>query len=402
MTTKKPDPNEKRIWRQSQHTKDGKVKWTTPADAEKAVAAGNAVVYIELGSPIPAGTKRGAIVVEYTIKSGYVKNPIGRIGDSWPDPDHKGQFLYKAPTKYAYYYTSPKGVTLRNTQRYTNSVETITLLKTNSKKFNPPPHKASRTVSPAAFPNLSVSSSVDADTIERLQKVNQRGFFFQDTKNSWTAKGNPKYKASQLWGFQFMYNPTTFGHQQQNANFDISNTQDISNQLTGNQTMSVNLFINRMIDMSALAYDRAKQVDGTGGDYARALTDDDIHGILKRGTEYDLEFLYRVVNGEPKLGPSTDRATSDFGFIAPAPIWFRFHDNLKYKVIINNISVNHIIFTENMVPMVTEVSISMLRIPTPDFGDADSTSFLTERYTSDNTYSTTLPTTGAPSNTGTT
>jgi hypothetical protein len=101
-----------------------------------------------------------------------------------------------------------------------------------------------------------------------------------------------------------------------------------------------------------------------------------------------------------------DRATSDFGFLAPAPIWFRLHDNFKYKVVITSISVNHTMFTEKMIPVMTGVNISMMRIPTPDYDSTSSDTFLAERYTvsglTNNTLesNSVLPVYGAPSDTG--
>jgi hypothetical protein len=307
-----------------------------------------------------------------------------------------------------YYYNTPKPPPPKKPKEVVPPPSgTLTINSVGTSKFNPPPHSASRTVPPTAFSNYSLSSAADVKSIEYLQKANRRGFFYQDIDNAYTASGDPKTKNSQLWGFQFMYNPTTISHTQANANFDITNTADISNQLTGSQTFSVSIFLNRVMDMSILATDKADQLNSKTADYSRALTEDDAHGILTRGTEYDLEFLYRVINGEPKKGPTMDKATSDFGFLAPAPIWFRLHDNFKYKVVITSISVNHVMFTEKMIPILSEVSIGMMRIPTPTMDSVSGDTFLANRYTNSGlTDSATksnskLPVYGAPSDTST-
>ena len=384
----KPDPNLKRIWRQSLHYPNGTIR---EVHGDFGPYKDPKVYFIMVGDPIPAGVKIGDIVHEQEKFTPVISSPGARTGIQPTKKD-----------KYVYYYNTPKPPTgAKPEEEEPVPSEVITSADVGTSKFNPPPHAASRTLPPTALAGYTVSSSADRETIRRLQRVNQRGYFFQDMDNAYMANGDFKTKASQLWGFQFMYNPTTISHSLSNANFDITNTADISNQLTGNQTFSVNLFINRVMDMSALASDRAQQSAGTG-DYSRALTTNDIHGILTRGTEYDLEFLYRVCNGEPQLGPSMDRATSDFGFIAPAPIWFRLNDNFKYKVVVTSISVNHVMFTEKMIPILSEVSIGMMRIPTPSYETDTTDTFLTERYTTTDDEGKTgskLPVYGAPADT---
>lgn len=386
-----PDSNEKRIWRQSEHTSNGQVKWVNAANGTAAVRDGAKVYFIKVGDPIPNGISPGDIIRERVWRKKSTNAQGTRIsGGFWEE-------------KYSYFYNTPKKPKPKKKEVTPPPSGSLTLKNVGTSKFNPPPHKVSRPIPPTAFANYSLSSSADVSAIQSLQKANRRGFFFQDIDNAYTADGTAKTKANQLWGFQFMYNPQTISHEQANANFDITNTADISNQLTGSQTFQVEIILNRLFDMSALASDRAGQKT-TNGDYARALTNEDIHGILTRGTEYDLEFLYRTINGEPKLGPSMDRATSDFGFLAPAPIWFRLHDNFKYKVVITHLSVNHTMFTEKMIPVMTGVTIGMMRIPTPDYDSTSSDTFLADRYTVTQTEkpiksNSVLPVYGSPSDT---
>jgi len=251
--------------------------------------------------------------------------------------------------------------------------------------FNPPPHKSSRTIAPTAFPNLKVGQGVSASTIANLQKVNKRGFFYQDVDTAFDNDGHKKHRGH-LWGFQFMYNPTTINYTNSvSTGIDWTNTQDVATALSGSQQFNFTLFLNRLIDVSMLkGYDTtmvSKQsrgsalnnplnylATGTDGSYERTLTAADATGILTRGTEYDLEYFYRVMNGDPSLGPTMTAPTSDFGFMSGVPVWLKFNDNVRYKVTIQSISVNHVMFTEDMVPVVTEVTLSMIRIPTPKLG----------------------------------
>jgi hypothetical protein len=226
-------------------------------------------------------------------------------------------------------------------------------------KFNPPPHSSSRTVSPTAFAQYSLTSTASAATVRELQKANQRGFIYQDLDAALSSPGS-----STPWGFQFMYNPTTFSHSNAaDTSVDWTNTLDVSSLLTGSQSITFTLFLNRVIDMSAL------RTSNYASKYATALSAADVAGIKARGTEYDLEFLYRTINGNPELGPTMDTATSDFGFLAGVPIWLRLHDNMRYKVALSNISVNHIMFSDKLVPVLTEVGLTFMRIPVPIYGN---------------------------------
>ena len=387
----KPDPNLRRIWSRSLHDSNGQIRKVVGNSAVIGTRT-PAVFFIKVGDPIPEGAYIGDIIHEQVQNYRKTNDGLVPIPNSFKD-------------SYVYYYDDYVAPPAKKPEEVVPPLSgALTLKNVGTSKFNPPPHKVSRPIPPTAFANYSTSSSADVDSITSLQKANKRGFFFQDIDNAYAADGTAKTKNNQLWGFQFMYNPQTISHTQANANFDITNTADISNQLTGSQTFQLEIILNRLFDMSALASDRAGQKT-TNGDYARALTNEDIHGILTRGTEYDLEFLYRTINGEPKLGPSMDRATSDFGFLAPAPIWFRLHDNFKYKVVITSISVNHTMFTEKMIPVMTGVNISMMRIPTPDYDSTSSDTFLAERYTVTQTNkplesNSVLPVYGAPSDTG--
>jgi hypothetical protein len=247
-------------------------------------------------------------------------------------------------------------------------------------KFNPPPHNITRSVSPIAFANYQVSKSADSAKILSMQKANRRGYFYQDLDSAF--EGTTRKLRKNLWGFQFMFNPNSISHQNSaDANTDWTNLHDISNALIGTQTFSINLFLNRTVDVAQLAplvrnaQGSASVISTSGvnkGYTGRALTKDDILGIVTRGTEYDLEFLYRVVNGEPSKSPTMDFATADFGYLSGIPVWVRLNNQMRYKGIISGLGVNHLMFTPDMVPVVTEVSISFMRIPVPAYSTDDS------------------------------
>lgn len=259
-------------------------------------------------------------------------------------------------------YTGAGSLAPGNGAGITSSTQLLSLsdvVNRRKGKFNPPPHASSRTVSPTAYAQYSVTSTAGAANIQALLKTNQRGFVYQDLDVALSSSG-PKTP----WGFQFMYNPTTFSHNNAaDTSIDWTNTLDVSSLLTGSQGITFTLFLNRVIDMSAL------ETNDYASKYATALSAEDVKGIKSRGTEYDLEYLYRTINGNPESSPTMDMPTSDFGYLAGVPIWLRLHDNMRYKVALANINVNHIMFSDKLVPVLSEVNLTFMRIPVPIYGN---------------------------------
>jgi hypothetical protein len=141
----------------------------------------------------------------------------------------------------------------------------------------------------------------------------------------------------------------------------------------GNTTIGVGLLLNRQADMITLDPNNPEranwknyyQTDSTRG----YISESQLNFLWTRGTEYDLEFLYRILSAKEP----TSRAllkngdlTSDLGFLTVQPFWITFHDNMTYFCKINSITVNHVAFTKNMVPYLTEVTLEMTRMLTPE------------------------------------
>lgn len=203
----------------------------------------------------------------------------------------------------------------------------------------------------------------------------ERGRIFQDSQGATVLNTNPDkdLKVSgdtgvKQWGFRFMYNPTSFSYSSASNNqVDWTlGSKDPTLLLTGNQTVEFELYINRIADMSFLR--QIKNLDDTKRAYPRALYQEEVDGILHRGTEYDIEFLYRVLNGDPLkdpllFGPNYKGRTADFGFTTAVPCWLVLNDNLRYYGSVANFRVNHVMFDLNMVPMLTVMSVSFSRYP---------------------------------------
>lgn len=195
------------------------------------------------------------------------------------------------------------------------------------------------------------------------------GMVFQDSESAKALNLETK----KPWGFRFIYNPTSIGYSTaMDTSIDwVLATHDPANYIGGSFSVSLTLYLNRVADMTELAEKKGKYQSHTRN-YPRTLEPWEVEGLLHRGTEYDLEYLYRVVNGDPK--PSTGTLlsyteggqapkTADFGYITGTPVWLKIHPNMRYKVSLASLNVNHVIFTEQMIPMFTTVDLQFIRYP---------------------------------------
>jgi hypothetical protein len=90
--------------------------------------------------------------------------------------------------------------------------------------------------------------------------------------------------------------------------------------------------------------------------------EDKLVDLFTRGTIADIEFLYRAINGRGPGGKKKwvngrNIETADIGFLMPTLLHIDIGP-LSYQGWVQNLSVNHIAFTKDMVPFRTDVSIS--------------------------------------------
>jgi len=251
-------------------------------------------------------------------------------------------------------------------------------------RWNPPPHRDARDVSYAERANYPTTEAFN--TVAAFGEK-ERGRIFQDANSAAvlnkSAQGLKNAVASKLavnqWGFRFMYNPSTFGYQStsNNAVDWTLGSSDPATLLSGNSSVTFEVYINRIPD---LKYLRLKNPTFSEEQlYGRKLDPVEKAGILNRGTEYDIEFLYRVLNGDPLkdsllLSSKYSGVTSDFGYTTGVPCWLVLNENLRYYGSVASFNVSHAMFDLNMVPMLSTVSITFARYPalwnqTVAFGD---------------------------------
>lgn len=174
------------------------------------------------------------------------------------------------------------------------------------------------------------------------------------------------------YGFRFHYNPSSI-------EFGIETRSDVNPAIVmsspvrvmpitngnGGNTINVRLFLNRIEDYSLIRYNsKSKQFELLdesmyGG---KKLSQDDMKGIVERGTMWDMEYFFRSCIGRP-FKSEFRGTTADFGFIFGVPLELKLGQSMRYYGRITGASYAHTSFTQNMVPLFTELSFTYVRYP---------------------------------------
>jgi hypothetical protein len=279
-----------------------------------------------------------------------------------------------------------------------------TQLPTDKLRWNPPPHRVTATESfgtrmssiynsilgsnsdPAftyspEFLNFALQAEKGRFTKFEKLRIFQDAFGAKSLNRAYKKTAKPASGTAgnnQLWGFRATYNPTTFSYSTA-ANTDVDWTlgaKDPAILLAGNQTVSFDLYLNRIADLSAVNVKNGIDLSKTSKSYPRQLEQEEVNGIYHRGTEYDLEFLYRVITGDPEkknllLSPAYRNlggVTADLGYTTAVPCWLYLNENMRYYGSVASIQVNHVMFDLRMVPMLSVVTITFARYPAADQG----------------------------------
>ena len=206
-----------------------------------------------------------------------------------------------------------------------------------------------------------------------------------EDKSKGTARGG--YKVP--FGFRFHYNPQ-FVTQSYGSITGISpelleSGKDKANMITtpaSSSSISITLYLNRIEDMNALAtyavrtetvLDKDRKPRTSVGKinsdadsllwYPEVVPAADRKLIKDFGTMYDLDFLFKAINGTMGgyKSPLRGIATGDVGWLNGIAVEVHMGRKLRYLARVTNISVNHVQFTENMVPTLTTVVLTMAR-----------------------------------------
>ena len=251
--------------------------------------------------------------------------------------------------------------------------------------FRTKTHPTNSLVARGAIPKSSaslvetLSNFGDGDTNRGFIVPNKRAqdaaFAAKDNVSSSGLVGG--YKVP--YGFRFHYNPQ-FVQQSYGSITGISpelieSGKDKTNMITtpaSSSSISITLYLNRIEDMNALATFAVKQPSNkapVNSDeksleyYPEVVSAEDRKLIKDFGTMYDLDFLFKAINGDMGgyKSPLRGIKTGDVGWLNGIAVEVHMGRKLRYLARVTNISINHVQFTENMVPTLTTVVLTMAR-----------------------------------------
>jgi len=268
-------------------------------------------------------------------------------------------------------------------------------------KFNLPPHKWSLPVDQSLL-NSNWGTSNYASPKHNVR----RGmlWYYQGlTSNTDATSINNQITNTQsastttpfdsFWGFQFLYNPESLNNV---SGFNAAVTPAVtdvfaqnSSLFTGLESFTVSLFIDRRNDFACfntlsptVSYSEIASSYYAGNQYPSKPSpaekmEDQIRDLKKRGTMADIEYIYRAINGSGRGGTkgtwknALGRETADIGFLTPTAIAFKFGpnpDSLSYVGWVQNMSIQHTYFTEDMIPISSQVDLSVQVFSTSTLG----------------------------------
>jgi hypothetical protein len=207
------------------------------------------------------------------------------------------------------------------------------------------------------------------------------------------------------YGFQFMFNPNSV-----NMTYQSTAQVDPAYEMAGKDkfnylpavgsggTVSFSLMVNRMFDLQY--YDTTGHIAseykgknlypvrepyGPEGELYHKLFDEQ-KMIYEGGTMYDIEYLLRTLMGftlKTELRHNIINSTADMGIYNLRPVELHLGPAMRYRGRVVSLSINHVIFNERMVPMLSTVNIGFQRYPDYPFkkNSSSNTAGAKEKFT---------------------
>jgi hypothetical protein len=176
------------------------------------------------------------------------------------------------------------------------------------------------------------------------------------------------------WGVQFHYNPAALSMTAAGLD-DPALTIEGYLRTVGEQNllgtfgqMSLEVYFNRIYDVNYPGDHQYPQALSPA--YGPKKTESQGSMLRRLGTQYDVEYLFRAANGDPSMDVSLGYETADKGVVIQRPVVLSLGP-FVYRGVLNSIAVNHIMFTPNMVPTFTSVSLGFTRWVNQAWADED-------------------------------
>ena len=313
-----------------------------------------------------------------TVNASSYTAPVKKGGGTGPSPKpdttpYKGQFIYNAPmVNDAYFNPLP--------QMSDNNIygHTVTSDYTNAQQ---------------AWANgKSAKGAFQMDRIN-ANATNMKDLVAANKKNKTFDKN--------MYGFKFLYNPTTVNMdwgsvQAANPSFmayGLNKINPIAQSLLSSY-ISFDIVLNRIQDMNYLTADglynweadplsntldnlslvTQQYVQAAGGTpnftgipsipYPKDISIEERKSIYNKGTMYDIDWLLKVLHGYDGYRDYNSflrGKNNDPGWLPVTPVELHLGNNLRYRVRVTSVSVKHSIFNSRMIPVLSTVSFNCAR-----------------------------------------
>ena len=233
--------------------------------------------------------------------------------------------------------------------------------------------------------------------------VTGRGAFQVDTSlitaaNVAEAVKSSAYQGSKIdtniYGFKFLYNPSSVS-----MNWGAVQKTDPTYQSLGidpfvpgttnliQSYLEFSIIINRIEDFNYLDQNGLKRVQGglsqkenglftptstQVNPYPKNVSNSELIQIFEKGTMYDVEYLFKTMHAlTGNIGYKSllmNGITSDPGWLPVRPVELHLGNKLRYKVRVQNLTVEHTVFNPRMVPILSTVTFTCARYwDSPDY-----------------------------------
>jgi len=295
---------------------------------------------------------------------------------------------------------------------------------TNDYKYNAPMVKSAYFTSAKGLSDSLVGMTNDGNFVDQGAYANAmrawegttggRGTIQMDRQfttnlsRSLTSGPNANYPIDpQMYGFKFLYNPKeismAWGVMDKMDPTYIASGLEVFNPISAglmSATITVTILLNRIHDFSYIDANGFKS--GVSNDpfledadrrlvarnrgllqspYPEYVSPEDLQDIYRKGTMYDIEYLFRTINGPHATFISRiNGKTADRGWLRPSLVELHLGAGMRYRVRLAQFAVTHSVFNSRMVPILSSVQLTFGR-----FNDAPDTTGLTgSAYTTNN------------------
>ena len=195
-----------------------------------------------------------------------------------------------------------------------------------------------------------------------------------------------------IYGFKFLYNPSSVSMnwgavQKTDPTYESLGIDPVVPGTTNliQSYLEFSIIINRIEDFNYLDSHGLKTVQGYDkaisgnipvptniNPYPKNVPNSELIQIFEKGTMYDVEYLFKTMHAlTGNIGYKSllmNSVTSDPGWLPVRSVELHLGNKLRYKVRVQNLTVEHTVFNPRMVPILSTVTFTCARYwDSPDF-----------------------------------